>query len=118
MNDLIEHLLELAIQIQQIPAPTFEEGRRAEFARTLFIKEGLKDVSIDSVNNVFARWPGRSKGKPLIVTAHMDTVFASDTNLGVRREAERIYGPGLGDNSLGVAALFGLLWLLRERKIE
>ncbi len=32
----------------------------------------------------------------------------------MRREGDKIYGPGLGDNSIGVAALFGLIWMLRE----
>jgi acetylornithine deacetylase/succinyl-diaminopimelate desuccinylase-like protein len=32
----------------------------------------------------------------------------------VSRQAGRICGPGIGDNSLGVAALLGLAWLLRE----
>jgi len=39
----------------------------------------------------------------------MDTVFPPDTDLAVRRENDRMYGPGLGDNSLGVAALLALL---------
>jgi len=38
--------------------------------------------------------------------------------LEVKRNGERIFGPGLGDNSLGVAALFGLLWALRERRLQ
>jgi acetylornithine deacetylase/succinyl-diaminopimelate desuccinylase-like protein len=48
----------------------------------------------------------------------LDTVFPGETSLQVKREGERIFGPGLGDNSLGVAALFGLLWALRERGIK
>jgi len=122
MTNFIEKLLELAIQIQQIPAPTLEEKGRAEFVRERFIQEGLKDVSMDSVNNVYGRWTedGRPEqnAKPLIVSAHMDTVFPSGTNLSVTRDDERIYGPGLGDNSLGVAALFGLMWMLRGRGIQ
>lgn len=118
MTTNINRLLDLAIQIQQVPAPTFHEEKRAEFLRNLFIKEKLQDVSVDSVNNVFARLPGKRKGSPLIVSAHTDTVFPEITSLHVTREDERIYGPGIGDNSLGVAALFGLLWNLRERKIE
>ncbi len=124
MTNFIDRLLELVIQIQQIPAPTFEEKRRAEFVRDLFIGEKLQDVSIDSVSNVFGRLAvlektkeERSK-KPLIVSAHLDTVFPANTSLHVTREPDRIYGPGIGDNSMGVAALFGLSWLLRERKIE
>ena len=118
MTGIVERLIDIAIQIQQVPAPTFHEEKRAEFLRDLFVKEKLKDVSIDSVNNVFARLPGKGKGKPLIVSAHTDTVFPESTSLHVTREDERIYGPGIGDNSLGVAALFGLLWNLREDKIE
>jgi tripeptide aminopeptidase len=73
---------------------------------------------MDSVNNVYARLEGKRNSKPLIVSAHMDTVFPLGTSLHMTREEDRIYGPGIGDNSLGVAALFGLLWMLRERKIE
>jgi len=113
------NLIDLAIQIQQISAPTFSEGQRGEFVRGLFLKEKLKDVSMDSLGNVYARLPGRQKNaKPLIVSAHLDTVFPASVNLQVKREAEKIIAPGIGDNSLGVAALFGILWSLRERKVE
>jgi len=48
----------------------------------------------------------------------MDTVFPLETDLRITRGPKLIHGPGLGDNSLGVAALFGVLWSLRERKIS
>ena len=122
MKNIAERVIERAIEIQQIPAPTFDEKQRGEFVRNLFLEEGLKDVSIDEVGNVYGRWTvdnGRSGGEqPLIVSAHLDTVFPRETNLEVKREGEKIFGPGLGDNSLGVAALFGLLWMLRERKFK
>jgi acetylornithine deacetylase/succinyl-diaminopimelate desuccinylase-like protein len=49
----------------------------------------------------------------LAVTAHTDTVFPAGTDLSIRRDdgLQRIYGPGLGDNSVGVAAL---LWLAEQ----
>jgi acetylornithine deacetylase/succinyl-diaminopimelate desuccinylase-like protein len=119
MSELVKGVIELAIEIQQIPAPTFEEKRRGEFVRGLFAKEGLQDVAMDEWGNVYGRWntagQQASNAKPLIVSAHLDTVFPSGTNLDVKREDEKVYGPGIGDNSLGVAALFGLLWKLRER---
>ena len=122
MNEFANRLIDLAIEIQQIPAPTFEEAKRAKFVRRLFAQENLQDVSIDKTGNVYARLPGaqaqKSDVKPLIVSAHMDTVFPADTDLRVTRQPERIYGPGLGDNSLGVATLFGLIWMLCERNIE
>ena len=118
MTDVVERLLELAIQIQQIPAPTFHEQKRAAYVRDLFAAGGLDEVCIDETGNVLARWAGTGDAKPLIISAHLDTVFPLDTSLRVSRGAEVVHGPGLGDNSLGVAALFGLLWSLRERGVR
>lgn len=112
----IDTLLDLALQIQQIPAPTFDEARRAEFVRMRFADEGLENVQTDSAGNVLARLPGSGDGPPLIVSAHLDTVFPLETDLTSQRAPEKISAPGIGDNSLGVAALFGLLWRLRESK--
>ena len=46
----------------------------------------------------------------MIVSAHLDTVFPQSYRFDCCSEhLGQIHGPGLGDNSLGVAALFGLL---------
>ena len=118
MSEILERLIDRAIEIQQICAPTFEEEKRAEFVRGLFSHEKLSDVFIDETGNVFARLESKGKANPLIISAHLDTVFPRETNLQVRRENAKVYGPGIGDNSLGVAALFGLIWMLRERNIK
>jgi len=110
--------LDLAVEIQQIPAPTFDEGQRAEFVRQRFQFEGLSEVSIDPVGNVFGCLPGKGSKLPLVVSAHLDTVFPQGTSLQVNRQGERISGPGIGDNSLGVAGLFGLVWELGARRVE
>jgi len=116
---ITDKLLDLTIQIQQIPAPTFHEEARGKFVHDLFQKENLKDVSIDDVGNVYARMPGKNKKvKPLIVSAHLDTVFPNSINLQSREEAGKVIAPGIGDNSLGVAALFGVAWSFHHRKIE
>jgi tripeptide aminopeptidase len=115
---MINRLLDLANQIQQIPSPTFDEKLRAEFVQDLFTREKLLDISVDPVGNVFGRLPGSGRSKPLIISAHLDTVFPKNTELHSTRAEDRIYGPGIGDNSLGVAALFGLLWMIRQQKIE
>jgi tripeptide aminopeptidase len=118
MDELVKRVVERAIQIQQIPAPTFQEQKRAEFVRDLFVAEGLNGICIDETGNVLARWPGKGAGKSLVVSAHLDTVFPMETTLRVARGSDLIHGPGLGDNSLGVAGLFGLLWSLREHEIQ
>lgn len=100
-------LLDLCMAIQQIPAPTFAELARARWVEERFRQLGLHDVDSDEQDNVYARVPGRSHAKALLVSAHTDTVFPADTDLAIRvdRELERIYAPGLGDNSTGVAGL-------------
>jgi acetylornithine deacetylase/succinyl-diaminopimelate desuccinylase-like protein len=115
MKAILKRLLDLTIQIQQIPAPSFAEARRAQFVRGVFEAEGLHDISMDAVENVYARLPGEGTGKPLIVSAHLDTIFPIETDLSVVRKKGRICGPGIGDNSLGVASLIGLAWLLHQQ---
>ena len=115
---MLDRILDLAVQIQQIPAPTFDEAARGKFVLEMFSHEGLSDLQTDSVGNVFARIPGSGSASPLIVSAHLDSVFPAETDLAIRRELGRICGPGIGDNALGVAGLFGLLWALRDRQLS
>jgi tripeptide aminopeptidase len=116
MKEPANPILDLAVRIQQIPAPTFKERARAEFVRQLFAAEGLDDVAMDDVCNVYARLPGRQRQNPLVVSAHLDTVFAGEHADPLHRQQGRLYGAGIGDNSLGVAALFGLVWSLRDHR--
>ena len=46
-----QQVMQAAVAIQQIPAPTFDEQRRAEHVRDRFIAAGLRDVSIDALHN-------------------------------------------------------------------
>ena len=54
MEELIPHLLDLAVAIQQIPAPSFHEADRADFVHARFAEENLQSVQMDSVGNVYA----------------------------------------------------------------
>jgi len=118
MSEAAERTVELAIGVQQIPAPTFAEAERAEFVRRQFVSEGLADVSADAAGNVYARLaagerhPG-ARPPPLVICAHLDTVFPAGTDLTITRQPGRVFGPGIGDNALGVAALSGLVWSLQ-----
>ncbi|MCG8349051.1 MAG: M20/M25/M40 family metallo-hydrolase [Chloroflexales bacterium] len=103
-----EPVLKTAIAIQQIPAPTFSESERSIAVYERMRALGLQDVERDALGNVYGRRPGRSSGPALLVSAHLDTVFPVDADLSIRREGLKIYGPGLGDNSLGIAALLHL----------
>ena len=122
---LAGRVLDQAIAIQQIAAPTFGESRRASYVRDQFLAAGLVSVEMDAAGNVYARRAascpsGLAPRPPLVVSAHTDTVFPLDTDLALRRETgpARLIGPGIGDNALGVASLLGLVWALDEAGVE
>ena len=111
--------LDLAVAIQQIPAPTFAENERADFVAQRFGELGLTNVSQDGVVNVYGLLAGNEPQlPPVIVSAHTDTVFGKDVDLTIRREKSKIYGPGIGDNSMGVAALIWLAKVLKKADIK
>jgi acetylornithine deacetylase/succinyl-diaminopimelate desuccinylase-like protein len=103
----LEKLIERALAIQSIPAPTFSEGARAAWVRREFDNIRSDIAEQDPIGNVYFRIPG-GNAPPVVVTAHLDTVFSMDVSLSCHRTSERIAGPGIGDNSIGVASLLEL----------
>ena len=112
LNDLaaqMEQIVETAVAIQQIPAPTFAEAKRAVFIEKEFKSMGLVDVGQDELWNVYGRYPAQTPTRPsVIISAHSDTVFPIETDLTVKHNGKTVYGPGVGDNSTGVAGLLHL----------
>jgi tripeptide aminopeptidase len=102
-----EDLVALALAIQQIPSPTLDERGRAEFVRSEFTRTGLNEVQIDAAGNVLGGI-GELSEQALLVSAHMDSVFSRDAVGPAQRTGDRVRGPGIGDNALGLAALIGL----------
>ncbi len=100
--------LATAIEIQQVPAPTFAERPRSSLVSQRMQALGLHDVEIDELGNVYGRRPGQRDRPALLVSAHLDTVFPADTDLSIRYEGDRVYGPGIGDNSAGLSGLLRL----------
>ncbi|MDD5369919.1 MAG: M20/M25/M40 family metallo-hydrolase, partial [Anaerolineaceae bacterium] len=114
-EEIHQGILELACDFQQIPAPTHAESQRATRVCTEMEQAGLLNVCIDSAGNACARLPGVQQRRPLVVSAHLDTVFPAATDLSLSFKEGIIAGPGIGDNSTGLAGMFGLAWLLKER---
>ncbi len=97
--------------LSAIPAPTGGEAQRAARVAELFREVGLRDVMIDEVGNVRGRVAGdEASGKadgvaPVVLSAHLDTVFGPDVSVAVERRGPRLEGPGISDNARGLAAL-------------
>ncbi len=114
-HQMSDQVIDLAIAVQQIPAPTFAEAARAAFIEQRFTAVHLQDVAQDELHNVYGRLPSSSPTHPpVIISAHSDTVFPLETDLTVRRDGRYIYGPGIADNSTGVAGIVTLARVLRE----
>jgi acetylornithine deacetylase/succinyl-diaminopimelate desuccinylase-like protein len=80
------------------------------------LAEAGAPAAIDAVGNVIARLGG--DGPPTVFAAHLDTVFAADTEIAFAHDGDRLAAPGIGDNSLGVAALLHLARHLRGRALR
>jgi len=92
--------------LSAIPAPTGAEGRRAARVAELFREIGLSDVAVDHAGNVHG-WLGRNgeRSAPVVLAAHLDTVFGAEVDVAVERRGQRLEGPGISDNARGLAAL-------------
>ncbi len=106
------------IALTEIPAPPFNEEKRAvEFAKRLTAL-GLEDVSIDEVGNVIARRSGQGGNRTIAVVAHLDTVFPAETDVTVRQEGDVYFAPGIGDNTRGLVVLLSMVEALEIHNIE
>jgi tripeptide aminopeptidase len=100
--------------LSAIPAPTGAEGRRAARVAELFREVGLCDVAVDQAGNVHGWFKGdHGKGTgngyaPVVLTAHLDTVFGVEVNVAVERRNQRLEGPGISDNARGLTALIAV----------
>lgn len=118
LSKLADWTLRESINIQQIPAPTFAEEARAQYVAQRFTALGLADVRIDDQYNVYGLRTGKNRSIPaLMVSAHTDTVFPAETDLTIREAGNIIYGPGLGDNSMGVGGMLAFARWLQDENI-
>jgi acetylornithine deacetylase/succinyl-diaminopimelate desuccinylase-like protein len=114
----IEAVAHLAQRICEVPAPTGQEQERARLVASLWKKRGYTP-EIDAVNNVYIRRRGTRKNGPLLLLlAHIDTVFPASTPITVTRKGDLLYGPGISDNSVSVAAMLHTLDVLDELHIQ
>jgi tripeptide aminopeptidase len=99
------------IRLTLVPAPPFEEGERSRHFLDALRASGLAPFQ-DALGNVIVSY-GESGPDPIIVGAHLDTVFPRDVKLELRRIGRVIHLPGISDNGAGLVAL---LWILRAAR--
>ncbi len=114
-NQLLGNLVELG----EIPAPTFHEQRRVQRFAELTADAGCQNSAVDEIGNATAIVPGSgdSAGNILVV-AHADTSFSEKVDHSIRLREDRAIGPGIADNSMGLAVLASLPKLLEMLEVE
>lgn len=103
-----------AIRICETPALTGHEKRRARLVQGKLHDLGWT-TEIDRVGNLLAYWDKRPD-RPLTVMAHLDTVHP-DRQIKVSREGDILQGPGIVDNSLGIAGMLYLARMFRGQEL-
>lgn len=96
--------LELLYALAPIPAPSGEEGRRAEFCLDHLKSLGAENAYIDSALNVILPY-GDITGELRVIMAHSDVVFPDTEPLPLHIENGRVYCPGVGDDTANVVCL-------------
>jgi acetylornithine deacetylase/succinyl-diaminopimelate desuccinylase-like protein len=124
LDSIDDWVLDRQMEVVAIPAPPFQETARGTRMAELMEEVGLEQVTTDEAGNVIGRLVsdrslgGISSGGavapetgspvapgPLILAAHLDTVFPSNTDVTVKTDGPRISAPGICDDGRGLAAL-------------
>ena len=105
------------VKLTEIPAPSFQEEKRAEAVKDILAAEGLT-IHTDKIGNVVGELPGSNEREVVLLTAHLDTVFPAGTEIKVRREGDRLIAPGISDNGTGLAGLLAVASAIQAAKIK
>jgi tripeptide aminopeptidase len=122
-----ERMIETFLGLVRIDSPSYEEreiaerlmGQLKDLGGEVMMDDAGKRVN-SNAGNVLAHFPGTGRGRPVLLSAHMDTVMPGR---GVKpvREKDRIRTDGttiLGaDDKSGLAIILEALQTLRERKL-
>ncbi len=104
-----ETIIANIVFLGQIPAPTFHEKQRAIKFLDRLVESDVDECTTDGYQNPIGIIRGRDNSQaPIVVVAHLDTAFGKDVDHNFVLTEKMIQGPGVLDNSVGVAAIASL----------
>jgi tripeptide aminopeptidase len=118
LRTMQETLLANLVMVGELPAPTFEEHDRLAFVCQRFTEYGLINASTDEVGNAVGIRPGRDGNRSILLVAHADSNYADDHDPTVVVLPDRVTGPGVADNALGVTGLMVLPLILDHLGVQ
>ncbi len=96
---------ELLKTIAQIPAPSNQEEKRADFCLQLLESWGARGAYIDPALNVVFPYQDNGEEPLTVFMAHIDVVFPDLTPLPLYEDGDRLCCPGVGDDTANLAAM-------------
>jgi tripeptide aminopeptidase len=119
LKSIQETIITNIILIGQTPSPTFREERRTEIFLERLTDYQVDECTTDGYRNPIGIIRGSSASKPpIFVVAHLDTHQLSENELNYEVGSNFIKGPGISDNSLGVAVLASLPEIFRKLNLK
>ncbi len=114
-----EIIISNIVLLGQIPSPTFKEGHRAKAFLERLTDSHVDEVTADAYNNPIGIIRGTDPAKPpIFLVAHLDTFFDREMIYNFTVGPDTIEGPGLLDNSLGVAVLASMPEIFRALDLQ
>src|SRR5919202_5546956 len=93
LHDRDDAIVRAQIAVSEIAAPTGEERARGAWVAHRFRALGLRNVEVDDAGNVIGQRPGSSDEAPVVICAHLDTVFPREMEVRVQRNGTLLMGP-------------------------
>lgn len=100
-----------------IPAPSHFEHKRAEYCKNWLEEHGAKGVYIDEALNVIFPINCNDSNEITVFAAHTDTVFPDNEPMPYCDDGEKIFCPGVADDTASVVILLLTAKYFIENKI-
>lgn len=100
-----EYMFSILKELCAIPSPSHFEHKRAEYCKKWLEDAGAKGVYIDEALNVIFPYNCENSNQIDVFAAHTDTVFPEMESFPYIDDGEKIYCPGVSDDTASVVLL-------------
>ena len=112
-----EETLQIIRDLCRIPAPSGKEEKRAQFCLEWLKKNGAEGAYIDDALNVVFPHNCDGSNEITVFVAHTDTVFPDTDPMPFSEDEDKMYSPGVGDDTASVAVLMTMAKYLMSKNI-
>ena len=113
-----EMLLGNLALVSEYPAQTFYERSRAEFILSRFAAMTSVDPTTDPMHNSIGIMAGKNGKRNILICTHVDNQFSMNIDQSITISADRVQGPGVADDNLGVAVLMTLPDIIKKLGLD